>query len=112
MLSSDNLLLHVPGPVERTEGTALSANEVNAVTTLDVLARLIVEHNQRLVTGEPVDWDAMTDLLGNAERACRRLRSSGPTDDGVQPVDEDVTPRAAVTRRPREQPPDTSPIYH
>jgi hypothetical protein len=101
VLLSDNLLLSGARSLEPTASIALSTGEIDTVTTLNALARVIVEHNQRLSTGEPVDWEAVTDLLSDAERACRQLRSSKPSSYS--------TP-AAVTRLPTE-PPDTSPIY-
>ena len=107
----DNLLLGAPSTVERTDRTALSTNEIGAVNILDALARLILEHNRRLLTGEHVAWEALTDLLGDAERACRRLRSSEPSGhDARLPVGA-AKPDTAVTRRPKEPPLDTSPIY-
>jgi hypothetical protein len=106
----DNLLLSASSTVERTDSTALSANEIGAVNTLDALARLIIEHNRRLLTGEHVDWETLTDLLGDAERACRRLRPSEPSGhDTHLPVDA-AKPRTTMTRRPEERP-DTNPIY-
>lgn len=110
MLPPDNLLLSVSSVV-RTEGTALSTHEVDAVTTLDALARVIVEHNRRLLNGEPVGWEALTDLLGDAERACRRLRPSEPSDHDAHPPVGAAMPRATVRRRPGELPPDPTPIY-
>lgn len=76
----DNLLLSVPS-VERADSTALSTTDIDAVTALDALARVIVEHNQRLLTGELVDWEVLIDLLGDTERTCRRysLRNRAAT---------------------------------
>ena len=74
MLPPDNLLLGVACSVERTDSTAPSVDDVDAVTALDALARVIIDHNRRVLSGEPVDWAVLTDLIGNAERACRRLR--------------------------------------
>lgn len=110
MLPPDRRLLGAPRSVEQDDGIA-PADQLNAVTTLDVLARLIVEHNRRLLAGKPVDWATMTDLLGTAEEACRRLRSSEPAGHDALTSAADAMPRAAVWRQPKEPPPDTSPIY-
>jgi hypothetical protein len=110
VLPPDNLLLIVP-TVERTDSTALPTNDIDAVTTLDALAQGIVEHNRHLLKGEAVDWDALTDLLGDAERACRRLRSSEPSGHDAHPPVDAAKPRTAARRRPKEPPPDTTPIY-
>lgn len=75
MLPPNNLLLGVACSVERTDSTAPSVNDVDAVAALDALARVIIDHNRRLLSGEPVDWAALMDLIGRTERVCRRLRS-------------------------------------
>jgi hypothetical protein len=106
----DNLLLSVPS-VERADSTALSTTDIDAVTALDALARVIVEHNQRLLTGELVDWEALIDLLGDTERTCRRLRPAEPSSHDSHPPVGAARPRAAVRRRPPEPPPDPTPIY-
>jgi hypothetical protein len=110
VLPPNNLLLSVPS-VERADSAALSTDEVDAVTVLGALARVIVEHNRRLLTGEPVDWEALIDLLGDTERTCQRLRASEPSSHDAHPPVGAARPRAAVRRRPQEPPPDPTPIY-
>jgi hypothetical protein len=75
VLLPDNLLLGVACSVERIDSTAPSLNEVDAVAVLDALARRIIDHNRRLLTGEEVDWAALANLLGDAERTCQWLLS-------------------------------------
>lgn len=108
-LVPDDLLLSVAQSRARQESTAPSTDVVELVIALDALGRAIVEHNRRLLVGEPVDWDALTDQLGDVERACRRLLSPEPT-GGAQPAVTGTRSRASVTRRPVERP-NTGPIY-
>lgn len=98
MLPPDNLLLAVARSADRIDSTAPSINEIDAATTLDVLARAIVEHNRRLFSGEPVDWAALAALLGDTEQVCRRLRPSHPSNYCAQPAADAARSHAAMTR--------------
>lgn len=77
----DNLLLGVACSAEWIDSTAPSLNDVDAVAVLDALARRIIDHNWRLLTGEDVDWAALTNLLGEAEQICQWLLSRSHGDD-------------------------------
>jgi len=99
MFPPDDLLRSVARAGAPTSSTAPSIDELDTVIALDALARRIVEHNRRLLAGEPVDWDVLACQFDKAQGACRRLDSSAPISDD-----------AAAPRRPGERL-DTSPIY-
>jgi hypothetical protein len=52
--------------------TAPPSDLVDLVAALDALAREIIEHNRRVMSGEPVDWSRLADQLSMLTQPCRK----------------------------------------
>lgn len=61
--------------------TGATPEEVDLAVDLGRLARLIPDHNKRLLTGEPVDWAELACELEQAAYQCYRLVIIDPSGD-------------------------------
>lgn len=58
------------------------SDEVDLVCDLGELSRLIIEHNRRVMSGEPADWSALANAFAQAAKECRRQTTRALNDIG------------------------------
>jgi hypothetical protein len=71
-IASDHTLRAVARAAPRQVITAPPIERVDVVAELDALSRKIVEHNRRVMAGEPADWSQLADQLADLTQSCRR----------------------------------------
>jgi hypothetical protein len=68
------VMVPVAQRAEQVPTTALTPEMVELVVDLGELARYLVEHTRRVMSGEPAhDWAEVADALAAAMKTCRRL---------------------------------------
>lgn len=68
----EHLLVGLARSRPRQEVTAPSPEEVQLVADLLALVEMITLHGEAVMTGEPYDWAAVVDALGEAYEAAVR----------------------------------------
>ena len=71
-IAPEHVLRAVARSVPRQVSTAPPIERVNLVAQLDALSRKIIEHNRRVMAGEPADWSQLADHLADLTHSCRR----------------------------------------
>lgn len=77
---------HSMGNLARAMPTVRSTSPppdvIDLVCDLGELSRLIIEHNRRVMSGEPADWPALAVAFACAAKECRRQTMPALNDIG------------------------------